>query len=171
MSLTPKFKAARKVLNGLSPSERAALEIICAEIRAAEEKLLEAGRVVCENGLCGAKGLCCRNVNLDEIINLQDFVFILVSDPSLGEAISGRLVNEGLFVANCLFLENGAGPCIFPRASRPETCITAFCGDDRPVRGELVEVRVGFERLSRFLAKRRLLRFGSALGRAWGRSW
>ena len=168
MALNKKFRAALKIIDNLTPRESSAAVRICEDIRRSEERLSLSGRGVCQKGMCKAQGLCCRNIDLDEIIQIWDFVYIFLSDGSLIEPAAERLKHEGLFAADCLFLENGVGPCFFPESLRPEVCITAFCGDDWPVRLEVRKVQDGFARLSGFFAGRGLRSLRASLGRRRG---
>jgi len=69
----------------------------------------------------------------------------------MGETIFRCAENESLFSANCVFLENGTGPCIFPPAAKPHKCIATFCGNTGPVRKELRALRSSFNKLFRFM--------------------
>jgi hypothetical protein len=44
------------------------------------------------------------------------------------------LARESFFPSDCIFLENGTGPCLFPDSLRPERCIISFCGVEPSVR-------------------------------------
>jgi len=176
MSMRYKFKAAENVITGLNPGEQARLGNICSEIQTAENLLLEAAQEILDD--CGRKcrGLCCRNIHIDDIITLLDCVHILATAPAIHPLINETLVKEGLYSADCIFLKGGTGPCLFPSDARPEKCIVSFCRGDERVAGEIRAVRKSFNRLSRFIYLRRLraamhfLFSSGALGKAAGPS-
>ncbi len=88
---------------------------------------------------CG--GICRRNLQLDLVIGHWDFVFMLASNPALKEKIEECLEKEApFFTSDCIFLENGVGPCVFPPDARPEVCLVTFCDDTSPVKREIVAV-------------------------------
>ena len=151
MSLRYKFNKAGQILSRLSPDERAAVEHICGNIQHAENRLLEAAQVILDD--CGRRcqGLCCRNIHIDDIMTLLDCVHILVTAPTIDKDVKEALTREGLHSADCIFLKNGAGPCMFPAPSRPEKCIVSFCNGDGIVASEVRSVRKGFNRLARFI--------------------
>ena len=77
MSLGYKFKTAEKLIKGLDPGERTVFRRLCHDIRRAEAELLEQGQglmTYCREG-CG--GLCCRNVNPDDLITQLDVTFMV----------------------------------------------------------------------------------------------
>lgn len=153
MSLGYYFRKAGRTIDGLTPSDFADLSRRCREIHAAEENLLEAGRSAfgrCENR---CEGLCCRNVALDEIIGFADFVYILTIAEHLRESITICLERENrLFAADCIFLLNGKGPCLFPSSVRPEVCITTFCTNIVSVNAEIGRIKFLFMKLNLFIS-------------------
>ena len=152
MSLGYYFRKAYKTIGGLSFSDLADLNRRCLEIQAAEDQLLEAGRNAfgrCENG---CEGLWCKNVAIDEIIGFADFIYVLTLAEHLRESITLCLERENrLFAADCIFLLNGKGPCIFPPAVRPEVCITTFCANVVSVKREVRHVKALLMKLNLFL--------------------
>jgi hypothetical protein len=162
MSLRYKFKKADTVLRHLDPHEKANLQAICARIQAAEEELLVAAEAKIVTCIQGCEGLCCRNARIDDIIGLMDCVYILTVAPGLRERIDACLGNESpIYSADCIFLENGRGPCIFPFNARPEVCITTFCGRTASINAEIGRLKRKFMKLGWFVASRK--------PRAWAR--
>jgi len=161
MSLRYKFKRAETIIGAMNAADKAALNHIGRSIQIAEENLSSSARELLAR--CGQKcrGLCCRNVYPDELITLTDAVLILSRAGFMGEMIFRCAENESLFSANCVFLENGIGPCMFPPGTKPHKCIATFCGDTGPIRKELRALRSRFNRLFRFiLVKKPVLLLG-----------
>ena len=151
MSLKYKFKKATKIIQGLRLEERVTLGNICCDIQQAEKHLLEAAEDILND--CGkrCRGLCCRNIHIDDIMTLLDCVHILATVPTIQAEIDEALRREALYSADCIFLKNGSGPCIFPAVARPEKCILSFCHGDGIVANEMRHVRKRFNRLARFI--------------------
>lgn len=156
MPLRHKFKKAQKVIAELPDSDRRNLLSICRDIQKAESRLSDAASellVVCETQ---CQGLCCRNIEANALIGFVDFIYILTLAPNLKKTISRSLRHEvTLYPANCVFLKDGVGPCIFPQHVRPETCIVSFCMDDSPAGTAIRRVQSQFARLRRFIRLRK----------------
>ena len=150
MGLQHDFKSARKKIASLDGDENEILSNICAEIHAAQQALTEKAAPILAQCMTGCKGLCCRNIRVADIITLWDLVYILAMQPALGARMAACLEKEGLFPTDCLFLENGTGPCLFPDHLRPERCIISFCRVEPQVEREIAQVMKGFSRLIRF---------------------
>ena len=154
MGLGYQFKQARRTLRNLSPADRKTLDRLCRKIRQAEEDLREAAAEALENCRTACRGICCRNVNLDAVLGFPDFVYILQMAPDLADRIAACLENEPvLYVSDCIFLENGIGPCIFPHTVMPEVCITTFCSNEPPAKMEVRQLKWRFFLLNWFLGK------------------
>lgn len=139
-------------IDRLSPSDIEGLRCLCREIQIAEEKLLATGRSAFHRCHNGCEGLCCRNVALDEIIGLSDFIYILTLADDLRQSMASCLENENrFFTGDCIFLLNGKGPCIFPPALRPEVCITTFCTSVESVNIEIRQVKYLFMKLNVYI--------------------
>ncbi|MFO7665661.1 MAG: hypothetical protein R6V76_03490 [Desulfobacterales bacterium] len=152
MSLRYYFAKAQNILNRIAPYERAIIEKQCRSIRIAEEHLQASGKSAFLRCYSGCEGLCCRNLEIDAVIGLSDFIYLLTVEDLLKETISTCLENENRFFAgDCIFLINGKGPCLFPPTSRPEVCITTFCTDVEPVKKEIHHVKLQFMKLSCYL--------------------
>jgi hypothetical protein len=148
MSLRYKFEKANRIIEQLDPNDRKHLHQRCEAVRAAEIVLQDsAGRLlkIC-NTKC--KGLCCRNIDADMVITLEDMIFALTVDPSIAPAIEDMLRKEaGLFRPNCIFLKDEVGPCLFRPDGRPEMCITSFCFSETGLNREITRVRWSFFKL------------------------
>jgi hypothetical protein len=157
VGLNYKLNRAAGILASLTGAENHRLNRICIDIRGAEGRLAARSAPLMEGCLERCQGLCCRNAAFDDIIGLADFVYILHGAPHLEKPIRACLVHEApFFTADCPFLLQGRGPCIFADDLRPEVCITTFCADTTGLRGEIRAVRRGFAALNRFLMRYRL---------------
>ncbi|MFP4160002.1 MAG: hypothetical protein ACLFR9_09875 [Desulfobacterales bacterium] len=156
MSLGHKFRQAEKILSALAPEDKKELEKLCREIRAAELELTEKSGSLMLRCIEQCRGLCCRNLEVDSIFSRWDFLFILGLHPDFRKNILRCLKEENLFFpADCIFLENGTGPCIFPPGVRPEVCLVSFCDDTAPIRKEIREVRRKFFALTWLVISRK----------------
>ena len=156
MSLNYEFKKALSFISRLPPEDRNALSSICKDIRQAEDDLNERAESLLQKCITACTGICCRNIRLDDIIGFYDFTYILATENGLKDDMAACLRDETLYSADCIFLKNGTGPCIFPSNARPRICITTFCFDDTPAKKEIRRVNQQFNRLSRFIFSRRL---------------
>jgi hypothetical protein len=164
MSLAHKFRGAKKIIHQMGPPERATLKAICKEIHVAQQCLVQTAQEPLGKCIEGCEGLCCKNAQVDDIIGTPDFIYLLTTAPQMSERIEARLVDEDpLYSADCIFLENSTGPCMFPEAVRPEVCITTFCGDHRSVRMEISRLKRKFFKLGAFIRLRRPRRIVRAL--------
>ena len=155
MGLGYQFKRARETLHRLSQTDRDALGKICLEIQRAEEDLQAAAAHALTYCQTACLGICCRNVDLDAVIGFPDFVYILTMAPDLADKTAACLKHEpALYVSDCIFLENGTGPCIFPGNVMPEVCITTFCSNETPAKREIRRLKWKFCRLNWFLGTR-----------------
>jgi hypothetical protein len=160
MSLNYQFKQAQKIIFGLNPEDTKCLQKICREIQAAEIALQEKSKDLMTRCIKKCGGICCKNVQSDLIISHWDFVFILTLKPSLENDMLICLKNEQpFFSSDCIFLEDGSGPCIFPYDIRPEVCIVTFCDDTSPVKKEIVSVKRKFFKLTWFVLLRRIQKY------------
>lgn len=155
MALRHKYKYASDILERLSAEDRRNLIDICKRIQKAEERLLTEGEPVFKKCRTQCRGMCCRNIDINAILGCTDFLYILTMESQLQPMIEQCLENEVLFFsANCIFLENGEGPCIFPSHSMPEVCILSFCSDDTLIIDRIKEIQGLFQRLDWFVKKR-----------------
>jgi hypothetical protein len=151
MSLSYKFLKAEQLVAGLTGGEAPAFRRLCHDIRQAQADLVRRGQglmAYCREG-CG--GLCCRNVIPDDLITQLDVVFAVGAEAVAAGPLADCLRRETIFTADCIFLTDGVGPCLFPGDARPERCLITFCGRVWPIRNEIRRVRSGFNALSRFL--------------------
>ncbi len=151
MGLKYKFKKAGEIIQGSDTEDLKTLMGICREIQTAEDELITGADEVLSQCKNNCMGLCCRNICIDDIVTLLDFVYILAMDDSMRDRIPDYLKNETMFTSDCVFLENGEGPCIFSSNTRPEKCIITFCGDEMSIKQEIRQLVSKFNKLSRFV--------------------
>lgn len=152
MSLRYCFKQAQKLLSELSSEDTERIQKVCDIIQEAENRLGYAARENLNRCYNACEGICCKNVDIQAVISHWDFVYLLAANPSLEKIIEPCLENENRFYpADCIFLANGTGPCIFPGNLRPEVCITAFCTETPQLSGEIRQVKSAFRRLTRIV--------------------
>ena len=163
MELIHSLKAARKKLAALDADERQTVLAICRDIQHAQEALTKKAAPVLANCMTNCRGLCCRNIHPADIITEWDLLFILTMAPQIQSAMADCLTGEGFFPADCIFLENGAGPCLFPEYLRPERCIISFCRVEPSIEKEIGRVMGGFSRLIRFFMFRPLRRLSRSM--------
>ncbi len=157
MSLTYCSKKAAGILRRLPAGRRDALALLCRNINGAERKLNAAAALRLKGCLENCRGLCCRNLQLDAVFGVPDFVYLLTAMPSLEAGINECLrLEEPLFTSSCPFLQRGVGPCLFPPDVRPEVCITSFCRGDETLKTEIRRVKIGFWKLGFFLHFKKL---------------
>lgn len=157
MSLRYLYGHAAEDLRRWPSGSRPLLARLCRQIQDAERRLNSAAAVRLQGCLRECQGLCCRNLELEAVFGIPDFVYILGLEPFLHSAIADCLLAESsIFTSNCPFLEHGVGPCIFPPDLRPEVCITSFCRGDGALGAEIRRVKTGFWKLGLLLHFRRL---------------
>ena len=163
MSLNHSFKSARKRIERLDADERAKLSGICEDIHNSQKALSAKAAPILQACMVKCQGLCCRNIHPADIITEWDLVYILAMAPQIEDAMATCLTRERFFPADCIFLENGIGPCLFPDNLRPERCIISFCRVEPLVEKEIGQVMGHFSRLIRFFMLRPLRRAGRLL--------
>ena len=168
MSLKHLFRQAQKIIEESSAEDLKGLERICLEIRDAETELQEKARPIMTRCIHRCGGICCRNIQIDLIIGLWDFLFMLVLKPHLEKQIEECLEKEEpIFSADCIFLKDGVGPCIFPYDARPEVCIVTFCDDTSPIKQEISKVKRKFMKLTWAVKIYKTKAVGKWLGRKY----
>jgi len=166
MALGYLFGQARETLRHLAPEDQFALDGLCDRIQAAEAELRVSAAGAFDKCHTVCRGICCRNIDLNAVLDYPDFVYILNRMPEMAEKVAVCLENEpAFFAADCIFLENGTGPCIFPGTIMPEVCITTFCSYESPAKEEIRLLKWRFFQLNWFLGT---LKFRIAL-RKFGR--
>ncbi len=153
MYLNKTLKKAQKFISRLRHNDLKKLKNICAEIREAEKNLITKAFELSILDKCEkrCKGICCKNIQIDAVINFLDFVYILGMDNSFKDDIRKCLKNETLFISDCVFLKNNEGPCIFPYGLKPEKCVITFCFDEDLIKKEINLVRTKFTKLHLFI--------------------
>ncbi len=153
MAIRYDFRQARKITADIAQDDREKLVTLCREIKQAESLLRDAAAPLMESCATACQGICCRNIHLDTIIGRGDLVYILCLHPELAEELAARVEKEPLlYSADCVFLQDGVGPCIFPGDAKPQVCLTTFCGDTTMVAREIRLVKRRFRRLDRFVS-------------------
>jgi uncharacterized protein YcgL (UPF0745 family) len=166
MSLNYCFKKASRIMRRLSPGSREVRDALCRQIQDAERDLNAAAALRLKGCLEDCRGLCCRNLRLEAIFGVPDFVYLLTLEPALHVKIAECIRDEDpLFTSNCLFLERGVGPCLFPPNARPEVCITSFCRGDDALKAEIRRVKKCFWKLGFFLTAPKLSIFHRLLAK------
>ena len=163
MSLNHSFKSARKRIGRLNADERIKLLAICEDIHNHQKALSEKAAPILQACMANCQGLCCRNIRPADIITEWDLIYILARAPQIEEAMEAYLQRESFFPSDCIFLENGVGPCLFPDNLRPERCIISFCRVEPSVEKEIARVMGGFSRLIRFFKFRPLRRLANRI--------
>ena len=159
MSLAYKYRKARAIIGRLNHDELEKLQTICESIQQAEKRLKDVAKDAFTYCYAQCQGLCCRNIQPDAILTLTDFVYALALNPALVDGIAQCLKNESLYTADCIFLADGEGPCLFSPSLMPETCIASFCSDHPKVNREVRNVRTRFRQLAWFIQWRAIKRF------------
>lgn len=150
MELQYKIQKALRFIDSLSGKERETLQNICSDIQRAQAALNAAAVSYFQRCLGECRGICCKNINVNDVVTQLDLVYILSMIGASSDQIFELAESEKLFSADCLFLKDGQGPCFFPADIKPERCIITFCEETRPIRRELKAIRSKFSKLSRF---------------------
>jgi len=166
MALGYLFKQAHETLYHLAPEDRSTLDVHCDRIQAAEADFRLSAADAFEKCYTACQGICCRNIDLNAVLDYPDFVYILNRMPEMAGTVAACIENEPAFyAADCIFLENGNGPCIFPDTVMPEVCITTFCSYDTPAKKEMRRLKWRFFRLDWFLSTLKLRIFLRNIGK------
>ena len=165
MAIGYQFRQARRFVENIADEDWEKLTALCRRIQQAESRLLVAAAPLMDICAAQCRGICCRNINLDAIIGSGDFVYILTLRPDLASEMAACLKNEPLlYSADCVFLKNGVGPCVFPDNLKPDVCLTTFCEDTASVTREIRQVKRQFLKLDYFIAFSGFLRLARRLG-------
>jgi hypothetical protein len=157
MSLNYCFKKATRIMYRFPPDRREVLDALCRQIQDAERNLNAVAAFRLQGCLENCQGLCCRNLYLEAVFGIPDFVYILTLEPTMASGMAECLQREeSLFTSNCPFLKGSVGPCIFPPDVRPEVCITSFCRGDTALKADIGRVKKSFWKLGFFLWARRI---------------
>jgi hypothetical protein len=156
MGLNHDFTAAKKKIDALNGAERDTLLAVCGDIQQAQQALTRKAAPLLAHCMAQCHGLCCRNIRPGDIITVWDLVYILAAVPWIESAMETCVENESFFPADCIFLADGTGPCLFPDNVRPERCVISFCRVESSVEKEIGQVMRGFNRLTNFFRWRRI---------------
>ena len=155
MELKNKIQKAQTIIDSFVGEERTRLLDICFDIRKAQDALNIEAQNFFKDCAERCKGICCRNICINDVVTLLDLIYILTIQKEIADQVESCAQGETLFSADCLFLRNGTGPCLFQANTKPERCIITFCADIRPIRREIKAVRSKFNKLSRYTKIRR----------------
>jgi len=147
MGLTHHIRAAHRFLEKLTESERHALVGCCRDIQAAQSQLNRACEAAFAYCVAQCQGKCCKNIHIDSIISRLDCLFILALNRGLFPDLIECAERVGLYSADCPFLIDGVGPCLFPADQKPEQCIITFCTPVSTAHRPIRRVRIAFTRL------------------------
>jgi len=157
MSLRYLYSYSAEAVRQWPSDSRPLLDRLCRRIQDAERSLNVAAAGRLHGCLKECQGLCCRNLDLEAVFGVPDFVYMRIAGPTLDAAVAECLRGEiPIFTSNCPFLEKGLGPCIFPPDVRPEVCITSFCRCDSTLTAAIRTVKTGFWKLGVVLRARRV---------------
>ena len=151
MEIDHKINKAASVVKRFAGPKRERLRHLGTQIQAAQDRLNAAAGSYFDYCVSHCRGLCCRNIQINDIITWIDLVYILLMDDIDAQRMRSCSSAETLFTADCLFLADGVGPCIFAPNCKPERCIITFCGDTQPIQKHIRSVRTQFSRLSRYI--------------------
>lgn len=158
MGIKAEFAEAERIIARLRPPDRSRLRAICDGIQAAESRLLARAGDGLDRCSGACRGLCCRNIQLEAVIGVWDLVYILTVAGAYRDRMAACLAKEiPFYAADCIFLENGVGPCLLPPDARAEVCLTTFCSRTEAIAPDIRRVKRGFYRLGWFIASRRPL--------------
>jgi len=147
MGLSYKIRKADRFLKTLDEKERSALLNTCRKIQAAQARL----NLTCADAfkacISRCQGKCCKNIHADDIITVLDCLYILTLNGDILPKALECAASEGLFSADCLFLKDGLGPCLFADDQKPERCIVTFCSAVPSANPPVRRVRSAFTRL------------------------
>lgn len=156
MGIKSDFVEAEQIIAGLRPDDQVRLRRICDEIQAAESNLLKQADHSMDRCIKACEGLCCRNIQLEAIMGVWDLVYILTVAADFRDRMAVCLENEiPFYAADCIFLEDGVGPCIFPSTVRAEVCLTTFCSRTEVIDREIQQVKRKFYKLGWFITTRK----------------
>ena len=143
------FKKAVKISQKFNQDNKIALSNFCKNIQTAQKELLVAAEKSMSRCMDICKGMCCKNIYIDSIFSVWDFVFILNILPHMQDEIKKRLESQlFLYSADCPFLRDKHGPCLFPPSVKGQVCIVTFCGNDEYLKKPIKKVNHLFFRLS-----------------------
>jgi hypothetical protein len=155
MELEKKIQKAQTIVDSFHGEGRRRLLDICRGIQFAQDALNRDAADCFKDCLERCQGICCRNICINEVVTLLDLIYILSMQTELAAQVRDCARRETLFTADCLFLKNGTGPCLFSANLKPERCIITFCVETRSIRSQIKAVRSRFSKLSRYTKFRR----------------
>lgn len=156
MGIPYKINKADAIVKSFCDRDRELLERKSRAIQRAQDNLVSHASDLFATCIRRCRGLCCQNINPDDIITLLDFISILALGDTSADKLCACVQEETLFTGKCYFLQ-GDGPCIFAPNLKPERCILTFCGDTHSIQDHIRQVRSKFSNLCWFVRRRRPL--------------
>ncbi len=95
MSLRYSYHQSAKIVRQWPSERRPLLAHLCRQIQDAERRLNAAAALRLEGCLKECQGLCCRNLQLDAVFGIPDFVYILAATPALNAKIEECIFCRG----------------------------------------------------------------------------
>ncbi len=159
------FKKAVKISQGMLPQDKRLVHKRCNSIRISQEELVAVADAAMFNCIEKCRGICCKNLDIDSVFSLWDFIFILTLAPRLKEEIQNRLdAYNALYLSPCPFLKESKGPCIFPSNIKAQICIITFCTNDEIIKKYIRTVNLNFYKLCWLIQYLRIKRFAQKIG-------
>jgi len=150
MELENKIDKAHRFIDSLNAAQLKDLQRICRDIMVSQDDLNVQAAEYFKRCMRACEGICCKNINVNDVVTQLDLIYVLAMGNHSATRVQACAALESLYTADCPFLANRVGPCIFPPNIKPERCIITFCGETRPIRKAIKVVRSGFSKLSRY---------------------
>ena len=159
MALTYAFHKARRIIGDFEKADQREAIQLCAQIQQAETLLRKSAAKNLDHCIDACQGFCCRNVHLNDIIGVADLVYLLMVAGEMAPAMEKAVAqSDPIFPRDCIFLEDGIGPCVFPMHARPEVCLTTFCSRTAALVAVIRQVKREFAKLLLLSNPRKLTR-------------
>ena len=159
------FEKAIKICQNFSPQDRDLVRNRCNVIQDAQEKLVAAAETAMFHCIERCRGICCRNLDIDTIFSLWDFIFILTLAPQLKDEMQERLDHHtALYLSPCPFLKDAVGPCIVPDGMKAQICVITFCTNDETLKKPIHLVNLNFYKLCWLIQYLRIKRIVQKIG-------
>ena len=159
------FKKAVKISQKFNQDDKIIIGNACKNIQNAQKELLLAAEKSMSKCMGICIGMCCKNIYIDSIFSLWDFIFILNILPQMHDEIKKRLESHlFLYSADCPFLRNKHGPCLFPPSVKGQVCIVTFCGNDEYLKRPIKKVNQLFFKLSFLVWSLRIKKLSENIG-------
>jgi hypothetical protein len=142
------FEKAIKICQNFSHRDRVLVRNRCRAIQDAQGNLVAAAETAMFHCIENCRGICCKNLDIDSIFSLWDFIFILTLAPQLKDEMQKRLDGHtDLYLSPCPFLKDAVGPCMFPDRIKAQICVITFCANDATLKKPIQIVNLNFYKL------------------------